>query len=277
MKAQLNDLLQKMNAIMDHSENELSGLDKSAMLSLTRRIYDTLLGLEDSPVQHGVWGGQNSDLKEQEERMEDLFAKNLDSEAEQLYSRAQRLGHTPLGMPGAQPEAKASPASPSLEKDTADSPQLDSHIPASADLRPETREQPIDNTRVLRHVEIPDVPETPRSAPEIDAESIREFNQEVEDLFRIAGSNELSNKLASSPLDSLKRAISINDRLLYAKVLFGGDDDLYHQTISAIDQGTSLHSVENQLRHLAQKFEWASPNKQGIARSFVQIVKRRFA
>lgn len=74
-----------------------------------------------------------------------------------------------------------------------------------------------------------------------------------------------------SPIDNLYKAIGINDRFLFTKELFGGDKELFEQTIAYLN---SCASGEEALAHIRQ-LGWKLDNP--TAKQLVSLVQRRFA
>lgn len=73
------------------------------------------------------------------------------------------------------------------------------------------------------------------------------------------------------PVNDLKTAIKINDRIWYIQELFGGDADLYTQTIDDLNQQPDLNKA---LEYVFSKFNWNQDKKSTI--SFLELMYRRF-
>lgn len=95
--------------------------------------------------------------------------------------------------------------------------------------------------------------------------------QSVNDLMANGnGGGKLENKLSNSPVDSLQRAIGINDRYLYIRELFSGDAEVFAKTVSELD---NLNNIQEAVGYLQQNYKW---KKNETSLKFVNLVKRRF-
>ncbi len=91
-------------------------------------------------------------------------------------------------------------------------------------------------------------------------------------------SNDLSAKLAGSPVKDLNRAMAINERLLAQNDLFGGNKE---ELDAALTHLNSLNSYESATTYLgggaAKKYDWAEGERVATARAFAKLVRRRYA
>jgi hypothetical protein len=100
---------------------------------------------------------------------------------------------------------------------------------------------------------------------------------EIRALFEEKVSFELSERLSQTPIADLTRAFSINDRLLNIKELFGGQGEIYHNTLGHINELKTFAQAENLLLQIAIQYNWtSSEDRQKQARHFVKVVRRRF-
>lgn len=86
---------------------------------------------------------------------------------------------------------------------------------------------------------------------------------------------ELSDTLQDTPVKDLKKAIGINDRFLFIRELFRGDEVMYERSIKTINGFTIYPEAEYWIkRELKLKLGWndSSPD----VKLFDQMVKRRF-
>ena len=81
---------------------------------------------------------------------------------------------------------------------------------------------------------------------------------------------DLSSKLQTAPLSSIMSGIGLNDRFLYARELFDGDNDLYNNVVKYLDTANSL---EEALVFIKNNFDWDEKNE--TAQKFVGLVHRR--
>lgn len=83
---------------------------------------------------------------------------------------------------------------------------------------------------------------------------------------------DMQSKLQNKPITDLAKAIGINDKFLFIKELFGGDADLYNQTIKHLNQVTDLNEA---IIHIQENFDWDPDNETAMA--FIDLVRRKFA
>ena len=82
--------------------------------------------------------------------------------------------------------------------------------------------------------------------------------------------NDLSSRLQTAPLSSIASGIGLNDKFLYIRELFNGDNALYNNVIQRLDTALSLTDAMNFIRH---HFDWDSKNE--TAQKFINLVHRR--
>ncbi len=86
---------------------------------------------------------------------------------------------------------------------------------------------------------------------------------------------ELSDALQEVPVKDLKKAIGINDRFLYIKELFRGDEVMYERSIKTINGFSIFPEAEYWIkRELKLKLGWDDSNP--VVRQFDQLIRRRF-
>lgn len=88
--------------------------------------------------------------------------------------------------------------------------------------------------------------------------------------------NELSDTLQDAPVKDLRKAIGINDRFVYLKELFRGDEAMYERSIKTINAFAIYPEAEYWIRReLKLKLGWDDKNE--TVKQFDQLVRRRFA
>ncbi len=88
--------------------------------------------------------------------------------------------------------------------------------------------------------------------------------------------NELSESLKDDPIKDLKKAIGINDRFLYIRELFRGDEAMYERSVKTINGFAIYPEAEYWIkRELKLKLGWDDKNE--IVKQFDQLVRRRFS
>lgn len=86
---------------------------------------------------------------------------------------------------------------------------------------------------------------------------------------------ELGDKLKDVPVKDIKKAISLNDRFIYIRELFRGDEVMYERSLKTINQFSIYPEAEFWIqRELKLKLGWLDEHP--LVKQFDQLVKRRF-
>ena len=112
----------------------------------------------------------------------------------------------------------------------------------------------------------------PQIKPEILAEKISpsDFHPINETLAQQKASGDLSSKWQTAPLTSIVSGIGLNDKFLYIRELFKGDNALYTNTVKYLD---TTDSLEDALNFIRQHFDW--DEKDETVQNFLNLVHRR--
>ena len=112
----------------------------------------------------------------------------------------------------------------------------------------------------------------PQIKPEILAEKISpsDFHPINETLAQQKKGDDLSSKWQTAPLTSIVTGIGVNDKFLYIRELFKGDNSLYSNTVKYLDTTVSL---EDALNYIRQHFDWDENDE--TAQNFLNLVHRR--
>jgi hypothetical protein len=87
---------------------------------------------------------------------------------------------------------------------------------------------------------------------------------------------EVAAKLDETPIRDLRKAISVNDKYLFAHVLFRGDESMYERSIKTINNFSIYPEAQYWIqRELKVKLGWEDSNE--TVKLFDQLVKRRFS
>jgi len=83
---------------------------------------------------------------------------------------------------------------------------------------------------------------------------------------------DVSSKLKSKPIDDISSAIGLNDKFILIRELFGGNKDLYQETIQVLN---NFDTFENALDFLKENFAWDSedPNFERLK----ELVRRKYS
>jgi hypothetical protein len=132
--------------------------------------------------------------------------------------------------------------------------------------------------------------ETENEKPDFESESnddddmLEEDIEKVEAVSRLGDSflkgksvndlindqNKLEFKLSNRPVSSIQSAIGINDRFLYIRELFDGDNQKFLEAVKTLD---SKQNIKEAVDYLRNNFRW---KRNETSLKFVNLVKRRF-
>lgn len=87
----------------------------------------------------------------------------------------------------------------------------------------------------------------------------------------IAAPAALGEEINHSHIKSLRKAIGLNDKFLMIRDLFGGDGDLYEQTLDALDE---FESFDDCLLYIAENHPEWNPDSEG-AKFLTQLLERK--
>ena len=96
---------------------------------------------------------------------------------------------------------------------------------------------------------------------------------ELKELFKDQGT---TSRFGRQPLSDLTRSLSINNRLLFTKDLFGGDNDLLTTTLQQLNAAGNFEAARPLLHSLARRFQWTEEGRQESAQELIELVRRRY-
>jgi hypothetical protein len=103
------------------------------------------------------------------------------------------------------------------------------------------------------------------------------LTSEIEILFEHKEAKELSEKLSDAPIMDLRRAISLNDRLLMARELFGDDKQLFETAIHTLNNFADFNQAKDYMvQNFVAAFDWAATVRLESAKKFIKLVRRRY-
>lgn len=127
-------------------------------------------------------------------------------------------------------------------------------------------------TEVIEEVIIEPIKESPL----VEKVSSR-VSPEMERLFIINKAVDLSDKLAMSKIEDISKAMGINERLFNLNELFGGNMELFNNTITKLNGMSSFTEARAHLIDgVAKDMRWDSDQKWSKAHQFVRLVSRRY-
>lgn len=96
-------------------------------------------------------------------------------------------------------------------------------------------------------------------------------------LFKVAHSGDIAEHPGLHRIDSLDRAMGINERIMAINELFGGDNRFFNEVLKKLNElGSFEEARELLLKGPAMQFSWDSEDKMEHAGRFVKLVRRRY-
>ncbi len=89
-------------------------------------------------------------------------------------------------------------------------------------------------------------------------------------LSEIKQNTDLATQLQNRPIQDLKNAISLNDKIWFIKELFSGDADKYNAIIETINKVNS----SNEAIQIIEQFSW--DKEQSSTKRFIELIYRKF-
>lgn len=100
---------------------------------------------------------------------------------------------------------------------------------------------------------------------------------DIQALFEETAGNELSDRLANTPINDLTKAFGLNDRLLMQNELFGNNKAVFDEILKDLNNASSFDSAQGYLVDFAKRYNWTvNTERQRHAKAFIKVVRRRF-
>ena len=143
-----------------------------------------------------------------------------------------------------------------------------------------TDDAPISTEEPVVELEPEPVVEEPAPAPILDLEPVVEPAPVAEPVVEPAPIVEKpaprpvpqQTSLFGTTVEDIRQAISLGDRFLFQRELFGGNGELMQKTLDEIN---ALGSLSEAMEYVADTFEW--DNESTAVKLFENVLKRRFS
>lgn len=118
---------------------------------------------------------------------------------------------------------------------------------------------------------------SPESISSEDTQDSIEDDPEMDELFEIKTTAELSDKLANSPIADLTKAMGLNEKIFTVNELFGGNQSEMDNILLALNGLGSFEEAKSLLRRsVASKYNWTEVTRLKKAKNFIRLVRRRY-
>ncbi|MCB0660258.1 MAG: hypothetical protein KDC04_04945 [Saprospiraceae bacterium] len=173
-------------------------------------------------------------------------------------------------------------SAPTVRSSKIETPQI-VQAPKAEIVVPETAPQTSSPVEVVRNepspapkvVEVAPTPEV-KSTPSVTVQ--HQSLAHLDELFTDEAITDLSDKLASTHIPDLRKAMSINERLFTQNEQFGNDGTLMSNALEKLNAMSSFDEAKHYLiDQLVVPQNWLTENKIKKAATFIKMVKRHFA
>lgn len=130
-------------------------------------------------------------------------------------------------------------------------------------------------------VAVPETPVAEQAPAEVLIESSNDVpkmqSKDIEALFALEKGTELSDKLSTTSIKDINKAMSINERIFTIKELFGGSQEQYDKTISSLNGFMSYDDAKNYLsENVVNNNNWLDPEKSKKVKKFLKLISRKY-
>ena len=173
-------------------------------------------------------------------------------------------------------ELKTAPPKPEPRPDPNPKPlvEVETPIPVEASAPKNVVVEP--EKKIVKEAPVPireeKIQQTESAKSTILAEKISpsDFHPINETLAQQKTGSDLSSKLQTAPLKSISSGIGLNDKFLFIRELFKGDNALYDNTVQHLD---ATDSLANAMDFIHLHFAWDDNNE--TTQKFINLIHRR--
>ncbi len=105
----------------------------------------------------------------------------------------------------------------------------------------------------------------------------RPVSDKFPELFQFKKAEDLSEKLDSTHIENIQRAMGLNERILTQNELFKGDKNSFETTVQKLN---SMHHFDEARSYLCEEiiplYDWTNEDRIKKAQEFIKLVKRKF-
>jgi CRISPR/Cas system CSM-associated protein Csm2 small subunit len=269
------DKLNRYYEFLSSLRGTVSALDRDVLLMQLREFYEAVLYAEMSKKVEPVQKVETTVLKEKSQIVftkEEQVEKKL--EPEPIKTNVPEVIEN-------KPEIKEKPLAQIEEKVEIVKPIEEKVVPVLETKEVEVVEQPvvketskIEESPKIEKVELPIQNEI---VDPIAKQDEFEFNPDFEELFIFKQATDLAAKLSESPVSDLSKVLGVNEKLLYTRELFGGDNAKFANAVSFFNNAGYFDKARSFMEYnLIEEYAWLSKEKKATAREFVKLIRRRY-
>jgi hypothetical protein len=151
------------------------------------------------------------------------------------------------------------------------------HIP-TVPIKNNEKSEPAEAAKQLEIIEIePTVEIKIEPTVEVSEQPVNN-DEDINDLFVFTEAKELLEKLRDAPITDISKAFTLNERLLYAKVLFGNNLEQMNHILGKLNHLDSYDEAKRLIvEEVIYTYGWNAKDKKKTAKELIQVVKRRYS
>ena len=269
------DKLNRYYEFLSSLRGTVSALDRDVLLMQLREFYEAVLYAEMSKKVEPVQKVETTVLKEKSQIVftkEEQVEKKLEPEpiktiVPEVIENKPEIKEKPL----AQIEEKVEIVKPIEEKVV---PVLETKVVEVVEQPIVKETSKIEESPKIEKVELPIQNEI---VDPIAKQDEFEFNPDFEELFIFKQATDLAAKLSESPVSDLSKVLGVNEKLLYTRELFGGDNAKFTNAVSFFNNASYFDKARSFMEYnLIEEYAWLSKEKKATAREFVKLIRRRY-
>ncbi len=177
-----------------------------------------------------------------------------------------------------EPKAKPEPAPPQPKKEP-ESPQPKRETKPQKQPVAQPAESAVEEKPVPAEKQKEDKP-LATTKENVNGEKVveKQNDDDVEALFQIKESTELSERLSQLPIDDIWAAMGLNERIFTQNELFGGQSDTFQSTVKELNGCETFEEARELLKEgPVVEFSWTAPGRKNIAKNFIRLIKRKYS
>lgn len=251
----LSQALNDLNSLIGRFEknSKIEQIEIDLALSKTRQIYDLLLHLKATNVNTGSFTETPDNTFENVIKTNEKIIKTIVTPIEKEESIVEK---TEL-VREEKTIQETSVSEPIIEFD-------------NEEIMARKNPEPVIDVKVTRQEVVQEV-KTKVVEKDILAEKFKRNEPLINEIMARMGKRDISSVLQAKPVKNIEAAIGINERFVFIRELFNGDNATYIKTIRILDSAANFNEAFN---YINQTFSWDYESE--TVHKLLDLVRRRY-
>ncbi len=243
---EIDDYTHRLN-----TSGKLSAIEKDLLLSKVRNLYDLMLKIEVE---------EDGDKSKSTKKQKQPLPHDPEIINEEAY--VQKENDVSLSVKSAKQEREEQTVSNEPEP----APEAEEEIPEKEEEYGEAKDGKIEE----KQEEITEKQQV--NQPEIIADKFQGKKSMAENLAKGKSKKDISSRIHARPVRDIQSAIGVNDKFTFIRELFGGDRNLYHDTIQLLN---NFDTFENAQDFLQSEFNWDMEDEN--VQKLITLLRRKYS